>query len=75
MNDPRLLRRYLSLVRRAEDVLDECEAAAATAAPVPAEAADLLENLVDALAPVASGLQPSAPDPEEVRRQLAGWIH
>ncbi|RPH67148.1 MAG: hypothetical protein EHM83_02235 [Burkholderiales bacterium] len=73
MTDRRLLRRYLALVRHAEELLEEC--CAGDPGPAPAEAVALLDDLVQALAPVVDALPDPALDPEEVRRQLAGWVH
>jgi len=73
MTDRRLLRRYLALVRHTEELLDEC--AAADPMPAPAEAVALLEELAQALAPIVDQLPEQRPDPEELRRMLAGWVH
>lgn len=73
MADRRLLRRYLSLVREAEDSLDEDTSAEAT--PVPAEAVAFLDGLSEALSPIAPLLPDPLADPGEVRRVLAGWVH
>ena len=73
MTDRRLLRRYLALVRHTEELLDEC--AAADPVPAPAEAVALLDELAQALKPVVEQFPEQRPDPEELRRTLAGWVH
>ena len=75
MTDRRLLRRYLSLVRHADELFDECCRPAAEAAPVPAEAAALLDDLAASLGPILQSMPEATPDPEDMRRQLAGWVH
>jgi len=77
MTDRRLLRRYLALVRHADELFDEYSASddPAAAAPAPAEAAVLLDELTASLAPIVESMAEPAPDPEELRRQLAGWVH
>ena len=74
MTDRRLLRRYLALVRHAEDLLEaslgECSG------PPPAEAVAILEEFVAELEPalrrvrVEPGLEP-----RDLRLELAGWVH
>jgi hypothetical protein len=75
MTDRRLLRRYLALVRHADELFDECSETAPATVPVPAEAVALLDDLAATLEPVVRAMPEPAFDPEEVRRQLAGWVH
>lgn len=77
MTDRRLLRRYLALVRHADEPFDECRASGgpAVAAPPAAKAVAPLDELIDSLGPIVESMAGPAPDPEEVRRQLAGWVH
>ncbi|HMN66126.1 MAG TPA: hypothetical protein PKB08_14065 [Burkholderiaceae bacterium] len=75
MTDRRLLRRYLALVRHADELFDECGETAPATVPVPAEAVALLDDLAATLEPVVRAMPEPAFDPEEVRRQLAGWVH
>ena len=75
MTDRRLLRRYLALVRHADELFDECGEAEPATAPVPAEAVALLDDLTVSLEPVVRAMPEPALDPEDVRRQLAGWVH
>jgi hypothetical protein len=73
MTDRRLLRRYLALVQRADELFAERGTAEAVAVPVEAEA--LLDELTMALAPIVSQFSGAKADPDEVRRLLAGWVH
>ncbi|MFO1300323.1 MAG: hypothetical protein U1F17_08075 [Burkholderiaceae bacterium] len=75
MTDRRLLRRYLALVRHADELFDECEESETATVPVPAEAVALLDDLAASLEPVVRAMPEPAFDPEEVRRHLAGWVH
>jgi len=75
MTDRRLLRRYLALVRHADELLDECSAAAAAMTPAPAEAVAVLDDPAASPGPIVRATPDAAPDPGEVRRQLAGWVH
>ena len=75
MTDRRLLRRYLALVRHADELFDECSESEPATVPVPAEAVALLDDLAVSLEPVVRAMPEAALDPEEVRRQLAGWVH
>lgn len=77
MTDRRLLRRYLALVRYAEELSDDCSASddPAAAVPPPAEAVAPLDELIDSLGPIVESMAGPAPDPGELRRQLAGWVH
>jgi hypothetical protein len=74
MNDHRLLRRYLLLVSRAEEVLDaslDDEAAA----PPPAEAVADIEDLLSTLGPAVRRMPDATPRPLEIAETLAGWVH
>ncbi|MGD9944394.1 MAG: hypothetical protein AB7L76_23465 [Burkholderiaceae bacterium] len=73
MTDRRLLRRYLALVRHADDML--AERLAVIDAPAPAEAVALLEDLAVQLVPAVAAMPARVVDAEEVRRELAGWVH
>ncbi len=77
MTDRRLLRRYLALVRHADEPFDQCRASggpAAAASPA-AEVVAPLDELIDSLGPIVESMAGPAPDPGELRRQLAGWVH
>jgi len=73
MDDRRTLRRYLALVRHAEDAL--AMSLQAPEAPAPAEAAAALDDLVRENEPAVAQTGTGAADPEEIRRLLAGWVH
>ncbi|MCO5101158.1 MAG: hypothetical protein M9885_09720 [Burkholderiaceae bacterium] len=73
MDDRRTLRRYLSLVRHAEDAL--AISLQAPEAPAPAEAVAALDDLVCETEPAVAQMGADAADPEEIRRLLAGWVH
>ncbi|MBN9425612.1 MAG: hypothetical protein J0H09_03800 [Burkholderiales bacterium] len=73
MTDRRLLRRYLALVRHADDLL--ADRLSLVDAPAPAEAVALLEDLTVQITPVVARMPARVADPEEVRRELAGWVH
>lgn len=75
MTDHRLLRRYQAIVRNADELLDELGDGAVTADPAPAEAIALLDELSASLEPSVRMMADTAPDPGEVLRQLAGWVH
>ncbi len=75
MTDRRLLRRYLALVRHADEILDECGAEVACAAPAPAEAVAVLDDLASSLTPIVEAMPEAAPDPIDLHRRLAGWVH
>jgi len=73
MNDRRMLRRYLALVRHAEDRLEA--SLGDDVAPPPAEAIVVIEDLVESLEPLARKMQAEAPRVKDVRETLAGWVH
>ena len=74
MTDRRLLRRYLALVRHAQDLLEASYGGPAS--PAPAEAVTVIEELVAALEPARLGrTAEQTPRPSEIRLELAGWIH
>ena len=73
MDDRRRLRRYLALMHHAEDALEL--SLQAPEVPVPAEAVAALDDLVHCAEPGVERMRSEPPDPEEIRRLLAGWVH
>ena len=73
MNDRRLLRRYLLLVSRAEEVLEASLDDEMT--PPPAEAVADIEDLLSTLGPAVRRMPNAAPRPLEIAETLAGWVH
>lgn len=73
MTDRRLLRRYLALVRHIDELLEE--SACDDYMPAPAEAVAVLDDMTRMLAPIVEKLPATTVNPEELRRQLAGWVH
>ena len=73
MTDRRLFRRHLAGVGHSDASLGESAAAAGATMPFGPEA--ILDELSLALAPIVSQFSGAAPDPDEVRCLLAGWVH
>lgn len=73
MTDRRLLRRYLALVRHVDELLEET--GREELMPAPAEAVAMLDDLTYVLAPIVEKLPRTTVSPEELRCQLAGWVH
>ncbi len=65
----RLLRRHLARVQHADAMFAD------SAAALPARPEVLPDELTLALAPIVSQFSGAAPDPEDVRRLVAGWVH